>query len=250
MLAVMLLFMVTLPAGYVWGIPAVTKWVAFKVPEPMLMQLGRGTLRVLDRTMFEPSALTELRQHELRSRFERIAVLADIKSRHTILFQKIKGVGAYALAIPDGTIVVTDELVRLAKNDEEIIAILAHELGHINGRHSLRMLIRSSTMAFIVAWYIGDVSNIAAALPALLMQTRYLRYHELEADSFGTAMLKASGIAPRHLSDMLAKLEAVHGAQQSNKEKSQSEQQNVHGPVSSYYSLHPLTDERIRALEQ
>lgn len=50
-------------------------------------------------------------------------------------------IGANAFALPDGTLVVTDELVELAgDNDDEVLAVLAHELGHIHERHGLRLL--------------------------------------------------------------------------------------------------------------
>ena len=58
----------------------------------------------------------------------------------------------------DGTVLVTDELVELAKNDDEIISVLAHEIGHLQRRHALRMALESSAIAVLASAYLGDVT--------------------------------------------------------------------------------------------
>ena len=42
-------------------------------------------------------------------------------------------IDANAFALPSGIIVMTDELVELAKSDDELISVLAHEIGHVRG---------------------------------------------------------------------------------------------------------------------
>lgn len=246
-LAAVVVSVATLVAGYYWGLPALSEWIAFKIPEPMLQQLGSGTLETLDHRILQPTKLTEARQRGLRGAFDRLAAPSGAKARHRILFREGRGIGANALALPDGTIVVTDELVKLAGDDEEIIAVLAHELGHLDRRHSLRMLIQSSIVAFVVAWYLGDVSSVAAGLPTLLLQLRYSRDHEREADSYAAGLLKANGISPRRLGDMLARLEAAHFGD-SGKVPPQRERER--SSLSDYYSSHPATRERIEALSR
>jgi Zn-dependent protease with chaperone function len=135
--------------------------------------------------------------------------------------------------------------------------VLAHELGHIQRRHGLRMLIQGSIVAFVVSWYIGDVSSVAAGLPTLLLQARYSRDHEREADHYGAAMLKANGISPGRLADMLAKLEAAHRdkAQPAEKPEKADQQESARSAaqrrgISDYLASHPATRERIDALNQ
>ncbi len=250
-------------AGYQWGLPAASEWLAFKTPDAVLTRMGSSTLDVLDRIAFSPSKLSETRQQTLRSAFERLAAPADstatAKARYTLLFRDGGAAGANAMALPDGTLVVTDQLVALAKHDDEIVAVLTHELGHVQRRHGLRMLIQSSIVAFVVTFYIGDVSSVAAGLPTLLLQARYSRNHEIEADAFGAAMLKANGISPRRLGDMLAKLEAAHRAK-SGKPSSDNPNAEItakdgdatrpaqRGGISDYLASHPATRERIEAL--
>jgi Zn-dependent protease with chaperone function len=241
-LASVVISVASLAAGYYWGLPALAEWIAFRMPDALLAQMGGGTLQFLDRNVVQPTRLPAPRQHRLREAFGRLIVPGGAKARHEIHFRGGGGIGANALALPDGTIVITDELVALAGQDEEILAVLAHELGHLDRRHSLRMLIQGSIVAFVVAWYLGDVSNVAAGLPTLLLQSRYSRDHEREADRYAAAMLKANGLSPRRLGDMLQKLEAAHRAGAPDRKESGRR------PVNDYYSSHPATRERIEEL--
>lgn len=248
-MAAVVITVAALTAVYHWGLPALSEWIAFQVPEKMLAQLGSGTLQFLDRAVLKPTELPAARQQALRGSFGKLAAPGGTQVRHEIVFRHGGGIGANALALPDGTILITDELVQLAGHDEEILAVLAHELGHLERRHGLRMLIQGSIIAFVVAWYLGDVSNVAAGFPVLLLQARYSRDHEREADWFAAALLKANGIAPRRLGDMLAKLEAAHRERAGDAAKGSAggrERQSV----SDYYSSHPATRERIETLAQ
>ncbi len=236
-----------LAAGYFWGLPALSEWIAFHIPEKLLTQMGGGSLAFLDRAALEPTKLPAARQQALRSRFDRLVTPDHFKARHEIVFRQGNRVGANALTLPDGTIVVTDELVALAASDEEVMAVLSHELGHLNRRHSLRMLIQSSIVAFMVTWYLGDVSNVAAGIPTFILQARYSRDHERDADQFAAAMLKANGLSPRLLAEMLEKLEAAHLARRKSGEPSPGDPRGD-ARESDYYSTHPATRERIEAL--
>jgi len=238
-------------SAYHWGLPAFSEWLAFRMPDAVLTRMGSGTVEALDRIAFAPSKLPEKSQQELRSAFERLLPPAGGPLRHTLLFRHGGRVGANAMALPDGTIIVTDELVNLAANDEEILAVLTHELGHIQRRHGLRMLIQGSIVAFVVSYYLGDVSSVAAGLPTLLLQARYSRDHEREADRFGAAMLKANGLSPRRLADMLAKLEASHRGKfgKRGKDAGEVQTQDSESPgIGDYMRSHPATRERIEAL--
>lgn len=236
-------------AGYRWGLPAASEFVAFQLPESVLAQLGSGTLNLLDRGLFTPSKLPKSRQQEIAAAFVRLMPPDASPLRYTLHFRDGGGVGANALALPDGTIVVTDQLVKLAQHDEEILAVLAHELGHVNRRHGLRMLIQGSVVAFVVSWYIGDISGVAAGAPTLLLQARYSRDHEREADYYGAALLKANGISPRRLADMLARLEAAHIAKDDKApEKAQDKPAAKGTRIGDYLASHPATRERIEAL--
>lgn len=243
-LAAVIITVAGVAAGYRWGLPAASEWIAFKLPDKALAQMGESTLAFLDENVLSPSALPVARQQKLLSAFEGLEVPNGTGASHRIIFRNGRAFGANAFALPDGTIVVTDQLVFLARHDHEIVAVLAHELGHLSRRHSLRMLIQGSIVGFVVGWYLGDVSNVAAGLPTMLLQSRYSRDHEREADAYAAAMLKANGISSRRLADILQRMEQ---AQTSKECGDGSEQSDVFG---TYMASHPATSERIKALEQ
>lgn len=229
-------------AGYRWGLPYASEQIAYRLPATVLDELGEVTLDVLDDHFFAASKLKPERQHALTKRFNNLANADTQTIRHQILFRDGQGLGANALALPDGTIIVTDQLVALAQHDEEILGVLAHELGHLKYRHSLRMLIQGSVVGFVLAWYIGDVSSVAAGLPALLLQARYSRDHEREADRYAATVLKANAISPQRLADMLGRLEASHAECASDENAAESSGMD-------YLASHPATRERIEALK-
>lgn len=224
-------------AGYHWGLPAVSEWLAYRMPEKVLSKLGESSLDIFDQALFAPSKLGAERQQALSRRFDSLATPEGARPAYRIVYRDSYRIGANAFALPDGTIVMTDQLVKLAGNDEEILAVLAHELGHVQRRHSLRMLIQGSIVGIVVAWYVGDVSNVAAGLPTLLLEAGYSRDHEREADEYAAALFRLNGLPPSRLADMLAKLEAAHGGSAEDADSAMD-----------YLSSHPASRERIEAL--
>lgn len=222
--------------GTKWGIPLLARRAADAVPPALAYDLGRGTLEVLDRSLLEPSTLPEADGERLRETFARMAAqYPDLP----LYLEFRRGIGPNALALPNGTVIATDELVKVAKNDEEIMAVLAHEIGHVHHRHSLRMALESSAVVMLISTYLGDVTQLttlSASLPSVYAQAHYSREHESEADTFALRYLDESGIPHRRFADILRALQAESGADPD------------HGL--QYIASHPPTSERIRRFEQ
>jgi Zn-dependent protease with chaperone function len=237
LVAVALVSVVVL-AGYYRGLPAAAGWIAERLPARLLASMGDSTLAVLDKHLFKASELPAARQRQLSAEFEQLRTPGGTRVAHRIEFRDGGRIGANAFALPNGTIIVTDQLVDIAGKDEEILGVLAHELGHLDRRHSLRMLIQGSMVGFLVGWYLGDVSNVAAGLPAALLQARYSRDFEREADDYAERMLSANGMAPAALAQLLDRMriqaDCDHGA--------------GYDPFRGYLRSHPATDERILRL--
>jgi Zn-dependent protease with chaperone function len=219
-----------------WGIPVLAERGAAAMPPALAYDLGKGTLAGLDRTLFEPSVLSDERQVQLEASFRRLsASYAELPLQ--LLFRR--GVGPNAFALPDGSVVVTDELVALAKNDEEILSVLAHEVGHVHHRHGLRMALESSTVVLLVSTYFGDVTQLttlSAALPGVYAQAHYSRAHEADADTFALLYLEKSGIPRKRFADILRSLQKAAGPE-------------LKGGF-QYLSSHPPTAERIARFER
>ena len=118
--------------------------------------------------------------------------------------------GANALALPGGIIILTDELFKLAENDEQVLAILAHEIGHIEYQHGLRSLFQDSLTALFLAGLLGDMSSVtsvSATLPTILVESRYSREFEQEADQYAVHYLNAQNIEIEQFIRILTLLE-------------------------------------------
>ncbi len=217
-----------------YGLPAMADWAAMRLPGRADQLIGAQTLEVLDRSLLKPSRVDPQRQAQLSGLFTSMTSgLADGHD-YRLEFRSARSLGPNALALPSGIIVVTDELVQIATSDEEIAAVLAHEVGHVRGRHALRQIIQGagvSILALVVLGDVGSVSAIASAAP-LLIQAKHSRDFEREADVYARAWLAEAGIASSRFDDILCRMIHSRGGR------------SAEPPV--FLSTHPDTAERVR----
>lgn len=219
--------------GVSYGIPALAKQIAFHMPNETQRLIGAQTLGGMDQVVFEPTRLKQLRQAQVKALFQNMLYGLDGAGAYRIELRSSKQLGANAIALPSGIVVVTDGLVELAASDYELRAVLAHELGHLRQRHGLRQWLQSSATALVAMVVWGDISGgtaFVSAMPAMLLQLKYSRDFEIEADDFALDYLKRNKIPVQALADILLRME---------------KQQGVPGNVASYLSTHPATQERI-----
>lgn len=232
------LLVVGLWALIVYGVPTAANVVARRISPSLEKGMGTQSLNTLDRVALEPSKLTAERQAALMARFTAVSQLADPAGGHQLLFRASPAVGPNAFALPGGTVVLLDELVAEATDDDEIVAVLAHEIGHVQERHTLRQVLQTSVAGVLLAAVLGDVvsatSYVVAAVPTFLLNARYSRAFEVEADAFGFGLLDRAGIDREHFVRFLTRLEAKHGG----------------GKMPGWISTHPRAEERGRAAGQ
>jgi predicted Zn-dependent protease len=227
---------IALVAGLLWllidrGLPPVVETIAERIPRGAETALGEQTLDALSKDWLQPSALPQARREALRQEFDDLAKSAGDTGTLRLEF-RASPIGANAFALPSGIIVVTDDLVKLARNDQQVLAVLAHEIGHVRYRHTMRRLLQSSATALIIAAVTGDIASttsLAASAPALLLQTRYSRDYEREADAFAIDLLQKTGIGAQHFAAILARLEGKNRGR---------------GFMPTFLSSHPPTAER------
>ncbi|MDX1487329.1 MAG: M48 family metallopeptidase, partial [Acidiferrobacterales bacterium] len=178
-----------------YGIPLLAKHVADALPASVDTALGKEGLAVMDRLFFAPSELREPRRRELQAIFSDMAKASTDDHEFKLIFRKSPRVGANAFALPSGIVVITDELVALVRDDNELIAVLAHEIGHVVHRHALRRVLQDSTVVLVIAAVTGDVTSItslAATIPVVLVEAKYSRDFEREADDYALSYLRAN----------------------------------------------------------
>jgi len=225
-----------------YGIPQAAKLIAKRLPPSVLNITGRQTLEFLDRSVFAPSELDEQTQGRLIRHFD--AVVQNHPGYPLkILFRKGKRVGPNAFALPDGSIIFTDEMVRLAAHDDELLSVFSHEIGHIVHRHALRSIIQDSFLGFALLAITGDItgsSELFLGLPVILTELAYSREFEREADRYALSYLKSNGIPPMHFVRLMRRIE----------QKAREKSGMPAGKWMNYLSTHPMNDERLRPFEQ
>jgi len=223
---------------YRFALPAMAESAADRLPPTALNALSRQTLSILDRTMFTPTELAGRRRAALMNGLDALTLPGAERPRLSLDFRKSEKLGANAVALPSGTIIATDALVELMPDDRDVLAVLAHEAGHVARRHGLRKVIQSSMVAILITWYVGDVSALVATAPSVLIQAQYSRDLERDADAYAADTLELNGLSVGHLANALERLAQAHKGDGAST-----------GPL-SYLSSHPATAERLAWLRE
>lgn len=229
-----------------WGLPLAAKAVVAVTPLRIDAALGATALNFVDRHLMSPSQLPSSEQARLRLDFERLVARSQ-KSEvpaWDLVFRK-SSVGPNALALPGGSIIMTDELVALLNHDAAVISgVLAHELGHVRHRHGLHMLVQTTVLGAAAATVFGDFSSVFAAVPVWLGQAGYSRDAEREADATAARMLKAADLSPLLMVTVFERL----GAHQAQKQTPGQDSANTGGSSlgGMAFASHPAESERVQ----
>lgn len=231
--------------------PAVANAAVQLVPARVDQRLGQWSLAsLIDDATLQPSRIAPGLAHEARQ------VLAEVTPAHPRLPVRLHlayspKIGVNAMALPDGTIVVTDQLIRSlagrlptlrAPERAALAGILAHEIGHIQARDSMHGLVASSLMQTMSATVFGDFDDLAKS-SAGLVRLHYARGQEAAADSWAIDRLKQLNLPLTPLAQWLDGVEAWYARLDNVKP----------GAVPAYLDSHPLTAERtarMRAADQ
>jgi predicted Zn-dependent protease len=155
-------------------------------------------------------------------------------------FSVVRDPAINAFAVPGGYVYVNTGLLIRAANDDEVAAVLGHEIGHVHAHHMARL--QESTQLLNYATLLGMLASIVQPAIAPLVvganaavSLKYTRQFEQEADYLGVRYVKRAGYDPRAMLDFFRKL------------ADQTRTQPTFAPP--YLQSHPLTDERLNHLE-
>lgn len=221
-----------LVGSYVFLLPAAARMMAQALPASVEHTLGAGILSFLDEHLLEPTALPLERQRALTQAFKGLRAPAEDAPEFRLLFRSGK-LGPNALALPSGEIVITDDMVKLAANDDEVMAVLAHELGHLHERHLTQRLIQTSAVAAASTLIFSDASALVSNLPTLMLDLKYSRDVETSADDYAVAMMKANGLPADALAVLFERLD-----------------EKIDGVEVPYLATHPVTSERVARIRE
>jgi len=214
-----------------FGLPRLARRVAHAVPPSIERQAGQAALLAI-RQRTGPTQLDWIAQNRVRRQLTRLLKDRPQSEYPKVEFVSMGGQLPNAFALPGNIIVVSDEFVRLAGSEDEIAAVMAHELGHLEARHGMQSVLRGSLALLVVTSLTGDLATLTSfttALPFVLLQKGYSREFEREADRHALQLMTTRGIPSGSFVTILRKLESTRPKQ---------------GADLTYLSTHPSTDER------
>jgi Zn-dependent protease with chaperone function len=204
-----------LMSGYQWGLPWVADKIAQHLPTSIEKKIGDQGLAMIDGRYMAPSKLDAIEKARLQRLFAELKQPRGEKTAYRLEFRDSR-VGPNAFALPNGVIVMTDQLVQLAKSDQAVLGVLSHELGHVQRRHSLRHLLQALGVGVVLNLWVGDVSSVLATVPTFLLDQKYSRDFEREADQYAIDMLQANGVPLSPMADLFEKMGAARDNKQDN----------------------------------
>lgn len=213
---VLAVIFILIAAGFRLAIAPVGDAMARMMPKQLVERASGMVLAQLDLTLTGDSNLSASEQQRITAEFQRMVALTPARFADTQLhFRSAPAIGPNAFALPGNDVVLLDELVTYVDDDDIVLGVLAHELGHVVEQHALRQVMRSAVVAIGVSLLVGAEDSILeeiAGFGGTLVLTQNSRAFELEADTASADMLRRVGRDPDALVRFFAQLEAECGA--------------------------------------
>jgi predicted Zn-dependent protease len=165
---------------------------------------------------FGGTSTSETREAVRRVGAKVVAQSAAARTAYQYTFHLLAdGKTVNAFALPGGQIFITEALLRLLEREDELAAVLGHEVGHVLARHSAEHLAKQQlTQRIIGAVAVGSGSYDTAQLAQLagsLINMKHGRDDEIEADALGLRLTREAGYDPRAMISVMQKLEKASG---------------------------------------
>ena len=234
-----------------YGIPYFADQAANMVSNQILDDASQASLDFLTEDILTDSEITLERQQQIAQLFYQLPAVKNQHNPYRLHFFKGNKLKANAFALPSGDIILTDELVSNMPSDMHILAILAHEVGHVEQKHGLRNFFRQAGLFIVFSALLGDIGDISGALtglPMALLQLDFSREFEYEADTYSAQLLQSQSYSPELLIEAFEQLELIHLADISKGEGEQIQANTDTKPL-EIFMTHPLTDNRIQHIK-
>lgn len=175
------------------------------------------------------------RNQEITSYINQIGQRLEQQSKRPDIpytFQVVNDKSINAFATMGGFVYIHAGLIAAADNEAQLASVMAHEIGHIAGRHAIAQMRQAAVTRGLAAAAGLDRNTMVNIGVELAVGRPNSRKDEFEADQMGLDTLKKAGYAPSAMVGFMEKL--------LKKENSQP----------TFLSTHPATSDRIKALEQ
>ncbi|HVA36176.1 MAG TPA: M48 family metalloprotease [Candidatus Dormibacteraeota bacterium] len=142
-----------------------------------------------------------------------------------------------AFSLPGGTVYVTKGLLNFVRDDDELAAVLGHELGHEEHHHIVKLYddVRGANTLLTIFKFFSPLVDRFGDLAAGLVLLKISRIHELQADQYGLSLMTQAGYDPETMVDFMARLGST--------------EPTSGGIFSRYFETHPGTADRVSHLQ-
>ncbi|MDR1008172.1 MAG: M48 family metallopeptidase [Campylobacteraceae bacterium] len=216
-----------------YGTTMLADTLAPKIPQNIVENISKQTLEFLDRHYMSESNLSIEKQDFIKKRFDDIL---NKNSNFKLHFRSSEILGANAFALPNGDIILLDDLIELDKDPEfrGVIGVLAHESGHVVHMHGIKLLIKSSVSSALVGYFWGDFSGFLTTFTTVIIEAKYSRNYENEADSYAVKTIKENNISTQYMANIFDEI-----VKKSHEKLGNATMEH------SILSSHPAIEERI-----
>jgi beta-barrel assembly-enhancing protease len=200
--------------GGIWALVAIGPW-SVKAPDlgfnvEREQQLGRI---MVEEWMFDKGGVALLDNETVDAAMQTVndrllEALGPSEYDHHIWVVKNDEINA--ITLPGGYILVYSGLITFSDSAEEVAAVIAHELGHVEQRHVLSRLIKEFGLQLLFTVVSGGDAVVVGELSRTALSNMFNRKQEEEADAFGWELMAKAGLDPRVLATFFRKLEAEH----------------------------------------
>lgn len=233
--------------GFVWltinkAIPGMSEAAVPLIPDIVISTLSQQTLEILDSTYLDDTQLDTEQQQAVRQQWHQVLNQLSLPGDQFHLKFRSFSAGPNAFALPDGTVIVTDQIVALTNDNPDVLtSVLLHEIGHVHHQHGMKLLTQSVATSVLFAMIFGDIEGIGEVLlgtGGALMQSSFSRNMESEADHYAFQQLTALGMSPELFAEAMERLSQSYKEDESDTHSDKPE-------WFDYFSSHPNSQERI-----
>lgn len=218
--------------AFLWGgVPRMAGVIAPLIPLEWEKKIGEGADAQVRATFSGETCAGPKGAAALKKFSQRLQEGAHLRLPATIEVISSKIPNAFAL--PGGKVYLLSGLLSKARSQDEVLGVLAHELGHLEHRDHLRRIIATGGTALLVGMIFGDVTGGGAmiVISRTLLYAAHSRETEAQADDFAAQTLARLGRPTRPMGELLLRI--------TGKEKDD---------LLSVLNDHPMSEDRLAKL--
>lgn len=162
-----------------------------------------------------------------------------VNTEHEVHITVVKSDVQNAFALPGGQIVIFSSIISNMEDYESLVALLGHEVGHVEGRHTLKLMLKSLSNYLLLSAVFQDFSGMVAVIADNAMMVERLSFNrevESESDEFGYQLMLENEVHPRGMVALFNQL--------------QNENEMGDSVIPEFLMTHPKLDQRIKIISE